>query len=107
METQKLNYKGTNIAKAEQKYGVKFFNVVEQLGKKSETNIGMLDMLFLYCAGGGTEEDFDQYIVNDTEKIMLDIMEGLAMSGFLGEKKNFDRAKAKAEIEKAIKASKE
>ncbi len=106
METQKLNYKGTNIAKAEQKYGVKFFNVVENLGKKGEANVGMLDMLFLYCAGGGTEEDFDKFIVSDTEKIMLDIMEGLAESGFLGEKRNFDRAKAKEEIEKAIKEAK-
>ena len=103
-ETTKLNYKGSNIAKAEQEYGVKFFNVIETLsGKKGENNIGMVDLLFLFRAGGGTEEQFDKRVVDDAEGIMLDIMEGLSESGFLGKKMKFDRTKAMTEIKKALK----
>lgn len=103
-ETTKLNYKGSNIAKAEQRYGVKFFNVIESLGSKNgENNVGMVDLLFLFCAGGGTEEQFDKRVIDDTEGVMLDIMEGLSESGFLGKKVKFDRTKALAEIKKALK----
>lgn len=101
----KLNYKGTSIAMAEQKYNLKFFSVLESMGKKEDGSlpkVGMIDMLFLYVAGGGTPEKFDELVVNNTEDLMLDIMEGLSVSGFLGKEMKFDAKTARAEIKKAL-----
>lgn len=103
----KLNYKGSSIAKAELQYGIKFFTVLNNLsskdenGEKKQADFGMSDMLFLYVAGGGSVDTFDKMIIDGTEVLMLDIMEGLAASGFLGTK--FNRAEAETAIKKAMK----
>ena len=98
----KLNYKASSIARAEQEYGLKLFSVMESLSDKqgSVRNVGVIDMLFLWVAGGGTPEEFDEIAETDVEKLMLIIMDGLNQSGFLGMKGKLDLDKAKEELNK-------
>ena len=53
----KLNFKASNIAKAERNDGCKFFDVFNGM---STGSIGVSDLLFLYHAGGASDEDFDK-----------------------------------------------
>lgn len=89
-----LVYKASNIAKAERQTGDNFFEVISQLAKTPS----MASLIFLYQAGGATEEDFDEAIKNGFEAVLLDIMEGLNDAGFLGTK--IDTEAMKAEMEK-------
>ena len=99
----KLNYKASNIAKAEQKFNIKLFAVLNDFATKNEkdsvsSNVGIIDILFLWCAGGGTEEQFDVAIESDIEQVMLDIMAGLNEAGFLGIKGKLDLEQAKKDL---------
>ncbi len=97
---KKLNYKASNIAKAEKELDLRFFKVIE--GFKSG-NVGFIDLLFLWIAGGGEKDEFDNRVINDTENIMLEIMQGLDDAGFLGEKGKFSMEQARKEFRKLMK----
>ena len=99
----KLNYKASNIAAAELKYGLKFFKVLNSLSNAKDGDFGMSDMLFLYVAGGGSVDTFDKLIIDGTESLMIDIMEGLTEGGFLGQSRNFDRKQVETAVKEAMK----
>ena len=83
-----LNYKASNIAKAEKEQGLSFFDAFSSL-------------LFLFIAGSGTAEEFDELFKSGIDKVMLEVMSGIADAGFLG--KTVDSKTLKAEMEKAMK----
>lgn len=79
-----LNYKASNIAKAEAKYGLKFFTVLGQI--KADNGVpefGMSDIMFLWACGGGSEDEFDKAIEDDMQQMMNDIVAGIGNAGFL------------------------
>lgn len=80
----KLNYKASNIAKAERATGAKFFGVVSNLGG----DMGISDLMFMFLAGGGSEEEFDVEFAKGFEEVLANIIEGMNEAGFLGEKIN-------------------
>ena len=53
----KLNFKALNIAKAERQDERKFFDVFNGM---STGSMGISDLLFLYHAGGASDDDFDK-----------------------------------------------
>lgn len=94
-----LNYKASNIAKAERNYGANFFEVVGTFGQSTPS---MLNTTFMLEAGGITQDE--AYEVIDTDGIAGAyklVLEGLTESGFLGKGKNAQEAKkvAKKAIE--------
>ena len=78
----KLNYKASNIAKAELNEDRKFFDVFNNM---STGSIGVNDLLFLYHAGGASDDDFDADFKKGIPEVMQNIMEGINEAGFLGE----------------------
>lgn len=78
----KLNFKASNIAKAERNDGCKFFDVFNGM---STGSIGVSDLLFLYHAGGASDEDFDKDFGKGIEILMTNILEAINEAGFLGE----------------------
>lgn len=76
-----LNYKASNIAKAERETNSNFFKTVEGLGDGAPR---MADILFVLQAGGLTEDAASDLL---DEKGMADAMalvvEGLGEAGFL------------------------
>lgn len=78
----KLNYKASNIAKAEQETGLNFFNVISGLGNGGMPSFSTI--LFLFKAGGATEEEFDASMKNGIENALKEAMEAFAEAGFLG-----------------------
>ncbi|MBR2766792.1 hypothetical protein IKD67_01770 [Candidatus Saccharibacteria bacterium] len=97
---KKLNYKASNIALAEKKLGLRFFSVIKGF-KTGE--VGFIDILFLWSAGGGDKDEFDKRVIDDTENIMVEIMQGLSDAGFLGAKGKFSIEQARKELRKALK----
>lgn len=91
----KLNYKASNVAKAEAETGKNFFGVIANLGG----NTSVLDLMFLFTAGGGSVDEFDSLFASGIEAVMVSIMEGINDAGFLGEK--IDIEAMKKEMEKA------
>ena len=89
----KLNYKASNIRKAEKDLNQKFFTSFDGLTGGS---VGMEDLWFLFYAGGGTEEQFDEEMSKGIKNIILLIFEGINDAGFLGKKLNIK------ELEKAM-----
>lgn len=77
-----LNFKASNIAKAESKTGKNFFKVIQEMAGVPSFS----DLMFLFLAGGATEEEFDNAFGEGIEEAMLKITEGLNESGFLGQK---------------------
>lgn len=77
----KLDYKASNIAKAEREHNLNFFDVLTTLGNKPSVS----GLLFLFEAGNGTEDDFDQAFKEGIDKVLVVIMEGLRDAGFLGQ----------------------
>lgn len=75
MEKPTLKYTATRIARAEEKYHKNFFG---SLGE-----ISMSNLLFLFCAGGGTEDEFDELFKDGADVLMELIMDGLEAGGFL------------------------
>lgn len=80
---KKLLYKASFIARAERETGKKFFEV---LGKM-DGDLSFDDLMFLFKAGGASEEDFDQIVASGLENAIIEIMDGLNDSGFLGSQK--------------------
>jgi len=97
MENPTLNYTASKIALAERRHGENFFSALETLAKKPS----MSGLLFLFNAGGGTDEDFDKLFKEGADKVMVAIMEGLSAGGFLGEE---IVEEAKGLLEKASKS---
>lgn len=91
-----LNYKASNIAKAEKEQGMSFFDAFSSLQDKPSIS----SLLFLFIAGGGTTEEFDEIAKTGIPEIMMAIMEGISDAGFLGTK--IDTKKMKAEMKKAM-----
>jgi hypothetical protein len=79
----KLDYKASNIRKAEKELKQKFFSAFDGI---TSGNIGMEDLWFLFYAGGGTEEQFDQEMSKGLKNVILLIFEGINDAGFLGKK---------------------
>lgn len=77
----KLNYKASNIAKAERKAGKKFFGALTEMGETPSFD----DLLFMFEAGGGTEAEFDELFSKGMPEVMVVIMEGITEAGFFGE----------------------
>ena len=98
-----LNYKASNIAKAERASGKNFFEAISSLSKQPS----MDNLLFLISAGGGTEEDFDELFKEGVEKVMMTIFEGINEAGFLGEKIDLKEMQAamSSELNKAKETS--
>jgi hypothetical protein len=92
-----LNYKASNIAKAEKEQGMSFFDAFSSLQDKPSIS----SLLFLFIAGGGTTEEFDEVAKTGIPEIMMAIMEGVSDAGFLGT--TVDSKTLKAEMEKAMK----
>lgn len=94
-----LNYKASNIAKAERASGKNFFAAIQSLSKAPS----MDDLLFLVNAGGGTEDDFDELFKAGIENVMMAIFAGINEAGFLGQKIDLEemRSAMKAEMDKA------
>lgn len=77
----KLNYKASNIAKAEREHNMNFFDMLTTLGNTPS----MSGLLFLFEAGNATEDDFDAVFKEGIDKVLVVIMEGLSDAGFLGQ----------------------
>lgn len=94
-----LNYKASNIAKAERASGKNFFSAIQSLSKSPS----MDELLFLVNAGGGTENDFDELFKEGIEKVLMTIFEGINEAGFLGQKIDLEemRKVMEAEMNKA------
>ena len=78
----KLNFKALNIAKAERQDERKFFDVFNGM---STGSMGISDLLFLYHAGGASDDDFDKDFKQGIGTMMTNILEGINEAGFLGE----------------------
>lgn len=76
-----LHYKASAIAKAEDVYGKKLFEVLSLMGSSAP---GVSDLLFLFAAGGGTEDEFDELFEKGIDEVMLVVMKGITDAGFLG-----------------------
>ncbi|MDL2235454.1 hypothetical protein LJC07_04770 [Christensenellaceae bacterium OttesenSCG-928-L17] len=94
----KLNYKASNIARAEREEGKKFFEVFGGLNKGVPS---VDDLLFIFHAGGGSDDEFDAIFENGLEGVMTTIIEGLNDAGFLGKKVDM------REVRKAMAEAKE
>ena len=76
-----LNYKASNIAKAEKEDNRKFFEVFNHMGNNE---IGVSDLQFLFHAGGANNDDFDETFAKGIETVMEAILDGINCAGFLG-----------------------
>lgn len=88
----KLNFKATNIAKAEREDNVNFFEAITELGNKPSVS----GIYFIYKAGGASDEEFDEAFSNGMDKAVSNILEGLGEAGFL----------PKEEVEKTLNQNK-
>lgn len=80
MEKPVLNFTASKIALAERKNNDNFFDALGKLAEKPS----MSALLFLFNAGGGTDEQFDVLFKQGVDIIMMAIIEGLSEGGFLG-----------------------
>jgi hypothetical protein len=92
-----LNYKASNIMKAEEEHGVKFFDAIDKAGKDLAT------LWFLFSAGGASADEFDKEIEeNGITGATLTFTQALANSGFLG--KTMKAKAATPEFKKELEA---
>ena len=77
-----LNYKASNIAKAEDAYKKNFLECIGRLGGNGMP--GFADMRFLVLAGGGSDDDFDALFASGIENLLGAVLEGINNAGFLG-----------------------
>ena len=92
-----LNFKASNIAKAERAEGKKFFTVFTNLGNE---DVSVDDLLFIFKAGGGTEEAFDELFAKGIPEVFTVIFDGVNRAGFLPNK--IDTKTVKEDMEKAM-----
>lgn len=86
-----LNYKASNIAKAEKEMGESFFDAISTLNSTPSVSA----LLFLFTAGGGTQDEFDELFKQGVDKAMVEVMSGIADAGFLGKTVNSKMVKAR------------
>lgn len=91
-----LNYKASNIAKAEKEMGESFFDAISTLNSTPSVSA----LLFLFTAGGGTQDEFDELFKQGVDKAMVEVMSGIADAGFLG--KAVTSKTIRAEMAKAM-----
>lgn len=91
-----LNYKASNIAKAEKEMGESFFDALSKLNSTPSVSA----LLFLFIAGGGTQDEFDELFRQGVDKAMVEVMSGIADAGFLG--KTVTSKTIRAEMTKAM-----
>ena len=91
-----LNYKASNIAKTEKENKLNFLTVLSEL----QANPSFSNLLFLFKAGGGTEEEFDELAKTGIPEVTMEIMEGISDAGFLGTK--IDTKKMRADMEEEL-----
>lgn len=86
-----LNYKASNIARAERAHGANFFKTLEGF---SEQTPSLADILFVLEAGGVTEDEAGDLVdKNGIVKSIQLAVEGLTESGFLGDSEEVQEAK--------------
>lgn len=78
-----LKYKSSLIAEAESHYKLNFFKAVEHILDQSYS---MTELIFVFVAGGGSREEFDERWDEDSEALAMDVMTALNSNGFLGPK---------------------
>ena len=86
-----LNYKASNIAKAEKEMSESFFDALSKLNSTPSVSA----LLFLFIAGGGTQDEFDELFKQGVDKAMVEVMSGIADAGFLGKAVNSKMVKAR------------
>lgn len=86
-----LIYKASNIAKAEKCMGESFFDALSKLNSTPSVSA----LLFLFIAGGGTQDEFDELFKQGVDKAMVEVMSGIADAGFLGKAVNSKMVKAR------------
>ena len=92
-----LNYKASNIAKAEKEHSENFLEKISTLNGIPPVS----DLMFLFIAGGGTIEEFDKFIKKEgVGAATVEIVACIAESGFLG--KNIDAKKLRADMEEEL-----
>lgn len=92
-----LNFKASNIAKAERAEGKKFFEVFTNIGAQ---NISIDDLLFIFKCGGGSEEQFDELFAKGIPATFEAIFDGVNRAGFLPNK--IDTKAVKEEMTSAM-----
>lgn len=90
MEKPVLKYTASRIAHAEMQFNKNFFTA---LG-----DISMSSLLFLFIAGGGTEEEFDEYFKKGVGPLMELVLDGVEAGGFFDKKALEEAKKAIAEL---------
>ena len=93
-----LNYKASNIAKAEEIHKKNFMSCLGNLGN----SMSFSDLRFLVIAGGGTDDDFDKLFASGIDNFIITIIEGVSKAGFLG-KETIDVESLKAQIHESMK----
>lgn len=80
MDKPILNFTASKIALAERSNNANFFDALSSLAEKPS----MQGLLFLFNAGGGTNEQFDQLFADGgLQAVMTAILDGLGAGGFL------------------------
>lgn len=100
-----LNYKASNIARAERTYGMKFLSELSKLegltgnAQAAVDKLGFDTIIFLMVAGGSTEDETDRLIDEDGLLKPFELIgEALKTSGFLAKLK--DNPEVKAQLAK-------
>lgn len=87
-----LNYKASNILKAERSAGRKFFGALQGM---QDGDLGIEDITFITAAGGSSEEATLEALDTDgMAGVMQEVAEALGNAGFL---QGADKAAVKAE----------
>ena len=97
----KLNYKASNIARAERETGLSFFDTISSLSNGVPS---INSLMFLCAAGGATEDEFDAIFEKGLSEVMIVIIGGINDAGFLGAK--IDTTELCQTMEAAKKATK-
>lgn len=91
-----LDYKASNIMRAEREMGYNFISTLQSL----QNNLGIHQMVFLLQAGGLTETEAETLIDSGIDKAIEAVVEGIGNAGFLPAE---TRAEMKANMPKNLK----
>lgn len=92
-----LNYKASNIAKAEKEQGENFLEKISTLNGIPPVS----DLMFLFIAGGGTIEEFDKFMKKEgVGAVTVEVVASIAESGFLG--KSIDAKQLRRDMEEEL-----
>lgn len=95
-----VNYKASNIMKAEQELRLNFISALQSL----QSDIGIYTIFFLLKAGGLNDDEASDLIDTGIDKAIEAIMEGIGNAGFLPEE---SRVQVKVAMDKAKKQMKQ